>query len=275
MKKVIVLLTVAVLLVFGLAITPVFGNLMQCITRDRYGNIAYVSGEDGSWQVPILVYSDSDINVYIPDGMISSHVVYGIGWNPEVGKFSAIYYIEYKKESSRKKIASDLKKSGARVKYPDLFCYLEMFTIFDMQNKMTTINKKIFIDRDGEIMGWSGKNITIDLNSHSHESYVNMQIAKNISEVLNKASKDPKLADSRKNWKNQNAIVRNMVKNYYESIHSPDGGQMQLQGKDANDINSNSIEYWDNVIKLDPNNANAYNRTGVCILRTQTVSAGY
>ena len=72
MKKVIVLLTVAVLLVFGLAITPVFGNLMQCITRDRYGNIAYVSGEDGSWQVPILVYSDSDINVYIPDGMISS-----------------------------------------------------------------------------------------------------------------------------------------------------------------------------------------------------------
>jgi len=246
MKKVVILLTVAMLLMFSLAINPAFGNWNQLITRDRNGGIDYVSGEGGSWEVPILVYSDSNINVYIPNGMISSRVVYGLGWNQKAGKFAATCYIEYKKESSRKKIASAIKKSGTGLWYPDLFRYLSESAIFDMQNRKMTIKKQIFIDRDGEIIGLSEENITMDLDSHTHDSSVNMQIAKNILELLNKASKDPKLANTRDGLRKQNEIVKNMVKNQQGSVQPPDGWQMkQLQGKDAKDINDNSISTKD------------------------------
>ena len=193
---------------FGLIVTPVAAQVFDSpILPGPNGGISKVVG-GGEWREPILVYSDSNENVYIP----SQRLYPGYGMDIK----NVTLYTEYKNNGAReealnrffrvdmprvpwgrKHLTPPPSKENARKiaaeqkQVRDRFCYLEEVTCFILKdNRMdcVVIQNRTIIDKSGRFMFWAnGVNESIQLDSKAPKY---SKIANNLAGIANKVIED-------------------------------------------------------------------------------------
>lgn len=85
----------AVALFVALAVGAATGQILQYVEPNpNNGRPLSVKGPDGAWEVPILVISDSDVEIYIPGSSLiaSAHMF------DKTGKYFVYLYSYYKND---------------------------------------------------------------------------------------------------------------------------------------------------------------------------------
>lgn len=146
------------------------------------------------YAAPILIYSNENVDVYIPDDMINFNL-FNTKY-PQNGNFSFSVYFEVKDDNLRKETIYNLKKriENKTVNIignpdPNLLAGSIQNMFFDMQNMQAITTKEIFVDRNGNLIGTrEGFKEIIPLND-KHPLF--LKIAENAADILDRAKKDP------------------------------------------------------------------------------------
>jgi tetratricopeptide (TPR) repeat protein len=230
--------------------------------------IMYSTIGDG-FTVPILIYSDDKMNVYIPEDMIN----FNLFWStyPRDGNFRFTVYIEPTDESERQAYISSVK---ARISdktvstigraYPDLLAYVAEDMYFDMAQRQVTIFRDVFIDRNGNhIATRQGIKETTLLND---EYPMFQKIADAASKILENAKNDPVIADKLKDLNRTNEV--NKDDTYYDTLEQ---GIQAINEKNYD----GAVEYLGKAISINPNNYKAYGWLGVAYVRQNDLNNAF
>lgn len=198
-------------------------NPLAVIQTDKYSGITMMKGISGKWTLPVPVYSDSDITVYIDAESIDIDITRLLTFGEmnlrnyvSDGTLNVAIVEEYKSEKMLKELIKRLKetieKSPNRKKlntllYPDLLKYRSEWRHYDLRNNIVTIYRQQYLDRDGEILAESPEqknvakedrigiwppNYTVELKSNP----ILIKTANNIKKIFEKEMSDPKISDS-------------------------------------------------------------------------------
>lgn len=187
------------------------GIYPQQIMVTPSGSLQVVKGFFEEWTVPVLVYSNSEEDVFITKDSIAMNLgltMMGTDYL-RTGNFAVRLYIEFKGDALKQRIIEleKTKKNSLRPEdhqyiHPELLKCKSQNLYVSMQRKKMEVRKQIYIDRDGDIIAERPDIPTLDLDPLS------MEIAKNIIAVLEMVKKDPKIADQLDFYKEQ-----------YEKLH--------------------------------------------------------
>lgn len=206
------------------AFTASLSNPLSVIHADKYYGLIMMKGISGQWTLPIPVYSDSDVTIYIDAESVDINatqfelLTFGqanLFRYVHSGTLNVAVVVEYKNEKELKKLINNLKeaienspyhKEFKRTLYPELLKYRTEWRHYDLKNNEVTFYNQQWHDRDGEILskeawqkdvpeneymvGWP-PNATVGLTN----SIVLKKTAYNIEKIFKKAMTDPKISD--------------------------------------------------------------------------------
>lgn len=215
------------------------------------------------YTVPILIYSDSRLKVYVPEDMVT----FNLFWSkyPQNGNFNFRVYIEPVSKKLHEEYTAMVKRHIANgtartigASYPDLFEYVASDMYFDIENRQVIITQEIFIDRDGDVIAFRDK--FREINSLDNPEYPGFKkIAEAASRLLENTKNDPKTADYLRYLgqtpQTKEAIARSQTDQYYDILKR---GIQAIKEKQYD----KAIEHLNEAIALDPNNYKAYGWMG-------------
>jgi hypothetical protein len=162
------------------------------------GRLKVVKGFFEEWTVPVLVYSNSDENVFITKDSIAMNLgltMMGTDYL-RTGNFAVRLYIEFKGDTLKQRITelqkakrNSLQPEDHKYIHPELLKCKSQNLYVSVQQKKMEVRKQIYIDRDGDVIVERPDIPTLDLDPLS------LEIAKNIISVFEIVKKDPKIAD--------------------------------------------------------------------------------
>lgn len=222
--------------------------------------IMYSTINDGL-AVPILIYSNEKMNVYIPNDMVT----FNLFWSkyPQNGNFSFTVYIEPTDETMRQEYISLIKErlnNGTVTTigryYPDLLAYVARDMYFDMGKNQVTISREVFIDKNGNFIAMrQGFKDIVPLNNQ----YSTFQkIAAAASRVLESAKKEPVIADRIKDLNQSSEANKDDM--YYDIL------EQGIQAVNEKHYDK-AIEHLNKAVSINPDNYKAYGWLGVAYIR--------
>ncbi|MCE5283639.1 MAG: OmpH family outer membrane protein, partial [Deltaproteobacteria bacterium] len=184
-----------------------------------------VHGIMDNWSALKLIYSDSSRDIYIESDAIEITRIppgslpgFGniswrnlFGYVQKGGPFYATVVIDYKD----KKILDAIARSLRGIPHPELLRYRVEQVSLDIPNNEMAYAAISLADKDGDMVAMNGllnkawdNKIVVPLN----ESPSFMEIAESIAAVMDKANRDPKIADTISELIERNAAIEKKVK---------------------------------------------------------------
>jgi len=155
----------------------------------------------------VLVYSDDEIDAYIPEDMINFNLFYTK--YPDNGNFSFNTYIVFKDPYACKEMSNKISAgitsgtiSTLTKPYPELFSSVEIQFYCDNQTGNIKFGGETYLDQDGDLIG--------DLITSRHPN----SIIENYSQMINNIAYGCSvLLDKYKNYPKNSNIIKRMRQN--------------------------------------------------------------
>jgi len=166
MKKIILLAFLLYLPINSFA----FSDPNQMIQVKPYGGPLFIKGFQSEWDIPILIYSDSDRKAYMTAGSIE--FAFAGTTYLQNGSFLVRVCIWYTGDKVRQRIIEDMKRWIKNQSDPEKYLNPKFFTYeccdigFDKKENKVFLNRQFALDRDGEmISAYLAERVIEDPNS--------------------------------------------------------------------------------------------------------------
>ena len=190
----------------------------ELLKAGPFGKPVLVMDEAGHWSIPISVYSDSDVELFIPDITAPAWVAWHTQEFREKGTYSVTLFSDYKKDHLCR--TQRIVGHTTDPKYLEVckaLRYERMLVSVDTRKNTVTLVATILMGRDAQPWNsWRPLNQTVPLSSVPHAAAYTR-----ISTIVAKEVSDFKGATAQQIMENNRNVMAKMA----EQQMSPDGQQ--------------------------------------------------